>query len=52
VDEELVTITKAEYESLLDDSKWRDCLECGGVDNWEWYYDSLRDNGYFDGEEE
>lgn len=25
-----------------------DCLERGGVDNWEYYSDSLRDGGYFD----
>lgn len=50
--EETVTITKSEYESLLDDANWRRCLENGGVDNWDWYYDSLKDNGYFEGEED
>ena len=35
IDNETVTITKREYESLLDDRKWRLALEYGGVDNWE-----------------
>lgn len=50
--EEMVTITKKEYESLLDDAKWRQALEMGGVDNWDWYHDSLKDGGYFDDEED
>lgn len=49
---EMVTITKEEYESLLDDRNWRSALESGGVDNWDWYYDSLKDYGYFSEEEE
>ncbi|MGH0299323.1 hypothetical protein [Sinorhizobium meliloti] len=48
---EYVTIPKREYESLLDDAKWRECLEGGGVDNWSYYSDSLREGGYF-GEED
>jgi len=50
-DVEMVTITKKEYDNLLDDSRWRMALEAGGVDNWEWYSDSLSENGYFDDEE-
>lgn len=46
--EETVTISLAEYESLLDDAKWRECLEGGGVDNWQFYYESLREGGYFE----
>ena len=49
---ETVTITKKEYMSLLDDAKWRRALEIGGVDNWDWYHESLKDGGYFDDEEE
>lgn len=45
---ETVTIPRAEYESLLDDAKWRRCLEAGGVDNWSYYSESLRDGGYFE----
>lgn len=52
MEKELVTITKEEYERLLDDSFWRHCLEIGGVDNWEWYSESLNDGGYYDEDEE
>lgn len=50
--EETVTITKAEYESLLDDQLWRQCLESGGVDNWSYYGDSLHEGGYYAEEDE
>jgi hypothetical protein len=43
-----VTISEDEYESLLDDRKWRLCLESGGVDNWEWYGESLCQGGYYE----
>ena len=49
---ETVTIPKSEYESLKDDRLWRQCLEGGGVDNWSWYSDSLREGGYFGDEED
>lgn len=48
---ETVTISKKEYDSLLDDAKWRMALEAGGVDNWEWYHDSLSEAGYYDDED-
>ena len=35
--EEMVTITKSEYDSLSEDSRWLSALECAGVDNWEGY---------------
>ena len=35
--EETVTISKKEYEYLLEDRKWRIALENAGVDNWEGY---------------
>lgn len=35
--EETITITKKEYISLLEDSKWLQCLENTGVDNWDGY---------------
>lgn len=50
--EETVTISKKEYLSLLDDQSWRIALEYGGVDNWEWYHESLKEGGYFDDEDE
>ncbi|QHJ80130.1 MAG: hypothetical protein [Caudoviricetes sp.] len=48
------------FDALQNDSKiaerdalWRSCLEDGGVDNWEWYSESLgeyyewcEENGY------
>jgi len=39
-------------EEAADDSLWRNSLESGGVDNWSYYHDSLKDGGYFDDEEE
>jgi len=35
--EDMVTITKKEYESLLEDSNWLNALENAGVDNWDGY---------------
>ncbi len=35
--EETVTIPKSEYDSLLEDSNWLQCLENAGVDNWDGY---------------
>ena len=31
---EEITISRAEYESLLEDSRWLQALENAGVDNW------------------
>ncbi len=35
IEEALVTITKEEYDNLLNASTWLECLEDAGVDNWE-----------------
>ena len=35
--EEEITITKAFFDSLLDDSATLDALDAAGVDNWEGY---------------
>ena len=43
------TISKKEYEELLHRNEVLNALEAGGVDNWEWYSDSLKQ--YF-GEED
>lgn len=43
------TISKEEYEDLLDRDRKLSALEAGGVDNWKWYSDSLAQ--YYDGEE-
>ena len=37
---EMVLITRAEYDSLLEDSEWLGCLEAAGVDNWPGYYEA------------
>ena len=34
---EIVTITRNEYEELLDYEEYLECLEAAGVDNWEGY---------------
>jgi hypothetical protein len=38
---ETVTISKAEYESLLEDSNKLLALEGAGVDNWEGYDEAM-----------
>jgi hypothetical protein len=38
---ETIVITKEEYERLLKRDFKLDCLEDGGVDNWEWCSESL-----------
>ncbi len=37
---EMVTITKAEYDQLINDSEFLSCLEGAGVDNWCGYSDA------------
>lgn len=37
VTEETVTISKEEYEGLMEDVAFLRCLEAAGVDNWEGY---------------
>lgn len=32
--DEMVTITKSEYDDLVESQKWLACLESAGVDNW------------------
>lgn len=43
--EEMVTITKSEYDELLNDSRILQALYAGGVDNWEWYDEALSELG-------
>jgi hypothetical protein len=47
-----IEIAKSYYNELLAAKKELDALHAGGVDNWEWYSESLRDAGLFDDEEE
>lgn len=49
-EKEYTIIPRVEYQKLLDDSKKLSCLEAGGVDNWDWYSESLQDCGYWDDE--
>jgi len=46
--EETVTISKAQYEKLLDDQKFLEALRAGGVEDWEWYSASLEDHYHED----
>lgn len=39
--EKTITIPLEEYLKLREDSEVLNKLECGGVDNWMWYGDSL-----------
>ena len=39
--DETITITVKEYNSLERDRTILRALEAGGVDNWQWYEDSL-----------
>lgn len=39
---ETVTIPKAEYEKLLEDQFWLECLESAGVDNWDGYDEAIQ----------
>ncbi|MGI4813198.1 MAG: hypothetical protein ACRYGG_07670 [Janthinobacterium lividum] len=41
MDNEEVQITKDRYKELLHSEKILDALYAGGVDNWEWYDESL-----------
>lgn len=39
---ETITIEKKRYEELLDIEHRMICLENGGVDNWDWYGECMR----------
>lgn len=38
---ETVTISKEEYDSLVEDSLFLECLQGAGVDNWQGYDDAI-----------
>lgn len=46
-----VTISKKEYEELLDDSLFLNCLRNNGVDNWDWYDEAVEEYQQIKGEE-
>ena len=41
--EETITIPKSRYRELLYDAYYYMALDYGGVDNWNWYSDSIND---------
>ena len=41
---EAIIIPKNEFADLLRDSDKLNRLECGGVDNWNWYDESLNND--------
>ena len=43
---EAIIIPKNKFANLLRDSDKLSRLECGGVDNWDWYGESLNDQSY------
>ena len=43
---EAIIIPKNKFADLLRDSDKLSRLECGGVDNWDWYGESLNDPSY------
>lgn len=47
-----ITISVKRWNQLLKAEDMLECLEAGGVDNWEWYTESLREYGFFDRVEE
>lgn len=38
-----VILPKTDFEDIYKGYLANEALECGGVDNWEWYCDSLRE---------
>ncbi len=48
---EVCIVPSDHLQSLEDDALKLSCLEQGGVDNWEWYYESLKEHGYFEGKD-
>ncbi|WAW44372.1 hypothetical protein [Klebsiella phage Kp_GWPB35] len=47
-----VTISEARLKYLESRDEILSALEAGGVDNWEWYSESLQEAGLLDDEEE
>lgn len=48
----MVTISEERYKYLHKRDDILSALEAGGVDNWEWYSESLREAGLFDEDDE
>ena len=50
--EETITISKAEYDRLCRAELKLECLEAGGVDNWDWYGEAMQEYRKALGEDE
>lgn len=46
--EKKYVLTESELSSLIEDRLILEALEDGGVDDWEWYQESLSDSPYQD----
>ncbi len=51
-DKEMVTISKSEYDTLLKEVRWLQCLEAAGVDNWSGFEDAAEIYREWDAESE
>lgn len=49
---ETICIPLSEYEELISDQRILTALYDGGVNNWDWYGESLRDAGLLDDDED
>ena len=49
--EDFKVINSEEYEELLDDSLFLNCLQNNGVDNWDWYDEAVAEYQQSKGEE-
>ena len=50
--EEMVTISRKRYDQLIRATAELNALHNGGVDNWDWYHESLKDAGLLDDDED
>ena len=41
MDQEMITITRAEYDQLCKEAEWLGYLEAAGVDNWQGYDEAM-----------
>lgn len=39
---EMVTLSKKEYDELVEDSMFLEALRMNGVDNWDWYDEAVK----------